>query len=130
MSLALEMQDDIAELLDDPDIGRTFTITRTTPGAYNEADGSTGAATTQQWTTRGLLLNFRDGLIDGTVIKKGDRKLFLKLKGSTYEAAEQDVVTAGTAAQAASATERYAVANHKRIELGGTAIIFIMQVRR
>lgn len=130
MSLALEMQDDIAELLDDADIGRTFTITRTVPGAYSSADGSVSAGSSLVVTTRGLLLNFRDQLIDGTNIKRGDRKLFLKLKGIAYEAAEQDVVTAGTAAQAANAAEKYQVVQHKKIELGGTAVIFIMQVRR
>lgn len=122
MSLATEMQDDIAELLDDADIGRDIRIVRSTPGAYSAADGSTATATTATWSTRGLFLNYEDKLIDGTMIRRGDRKCFVKLKDSSYSPKVDDAVTAGS--------DKYAVLDFETIELGGTSIIFILHVRR
>lgn len=105
MSLATELQDDIAELLDDPDVGRAITIS-----------GSTTI------TTRGLFLGYSDKLIDGAMIKQGDRRCFVKIKDVTYTPQATDEVTAGS--------DKYAVVSFRTIELGGTAIIYILQVRR
>ncbi len=122
MTLATDLQDDIAELLDDPDVGRAIMIARLQGGAYNPADGSTGAVVPLTWTTRGLLLNYNDKLIDHTNIKQGDRRLYLKIKSIIYQAAIGDKVTAGA--------DLYTVVNFKTIELGGTVVIYILQVRR
>lgn len=105
MSLATDLQDDIAELLDDPDIGRAITIS--------------GATTI---TTRGLFLGYADELVDNTLIKRGDRRCFVKLKGVAYDPQSTDEVTAGA--------DKYALVDFKTIELGGTAILYILQVRR
>ena len=121
MTLATDLQDDIAELLDDPDVGRAIMISRTPATSYNPADGSVMQGAVQTWTTRGLFLNYKDDLIDGTNVKRGDRRLYLKIKGLTYRAAVGDKVTAST--------DSYMVVNFKTIELGGTTVIFIMQVR-
>lgn len=123
MSLATDLQDDIAELLDDPDTGRAITISRQLPGTYDPATGATsGAPAPTTFTTRGLFLGYHDKLIDGTLIKRGDRRCFIKLKGLRYTAAAGDEVTAGA--------DKYGVIDFKTIELGGTDIIFILQVRR
>jgi len=122
MSLATDLQDDIAELLDDPDTGRAITINRYPPGTYDPATGGMTAGATQTWTTRGLFLNYADALINGTDLKRGDRRLYLKIKNLSYAPIEGDKVTAGV--------DIYTVINFKTIELGGTSIIYILQVRR
>lgn len=122
MSLATDLQDDIAELLDDPDVGRQIVISRIAAAAYDPATGQVTSAAPQTWTTRGLFLNYNDQLINGTDIKRGDRRLYLKIKGLTYQATIGDKITA--------ATDIYTLVNFKTIELGGTVVIFIMQVRR
>jgi hypothetical protein len=134
MSLATDLQGDLGETLDDPDIGRDITINRYAPGAYNSSDGSVAPATVQTWSTRGVLLNYADTLVSGNQnlqgigatgsdIKRGDRALYLKLKDlPTYQAAEADKITVGG--------DIYTVMSFKTIELSGTAIIYILQVRR
>jgi hypothetical protein len=123
MSLATDLQGDLGETLDDPDIGRDITINRYAPGVYNSADGSVTPTTVQTWQTRGVLLNYSDTLVNGEDIKRGDRALYLKLKDlTTYKAAEADKITVGG--------DIYTVMSFKTIELSGTAIIYILQVRR
>jgi hypothetical protein len=123
MTLATDLQDDIAELLDDPDVGRAIVITRTPAGTYDPADQSMTTPANLTWRTRGLFLNYNDKLIDGTNVKRGDRRLYIKFKGiTTYDAAQGDAVAAGS--------DVYTVITFKRIELGGTTVIFIMQVRK
>lgn len=122
MSLATDLQDDIAELLNDPDVGRAVTISRTPGTAYDPSTGAVTSGTPQTFTTRGLFLDYKDSLIDGTNVKRGDRRLYLKIKGISYVAAIGDTVVAGT--------DRYAVVNFKTIELGGAVVIFILQVRK
>src|SRR5581483_10196302 len=114
MTLATDLQDDIAELLDDPDVGRAIVISRAAPGAYDPSTGAVTPATPQTWRTQGLFLNYKDTLIDGTNIKRGDRRLYFKIKGLTYQAAIDDIVIAGS--------DIYTVINFNTIELGGTVV--------
>lgn len=122
MSLATDLQGDVAELLDDPDYGRDVTLRRYAAGAYNPSDGSTATATIVNIQTRGLFLKINDRLIDGRLIKKGDRRCIIKLKGITYVPSEGDLVVAGA--------EMWTVISFSTIELAGTAVIHTLQVRK
>jgi len=122
MSLATDLQDDIGELLDDPDVGRDITITRDVPGTYDPEDGSVVETAPLTWKTRGLLLNYNDALVNGEDIKRGDRRLYVKIKNTTYVAAIGDKVDVKTAV--------LTVVNFKTIELTATTIVYILQVRQ
>jgi hypothetical protein len=123
MSLATDLQGDLGETLDDPDIGRDITINRYMPATYNSSDGSVIPGAVKTWNTRGVLLNYSDTLLTGEDIKRGDRALYLKLKDlPTYQAVEADKITVGS--------DIYTVISFKTIELSGTAIIYILQIRR
>ncbi len=123
MSLATDLQADIAELLDDPDYGRNISMRRFTPGAYNPADGSTSASTFVNFPTRGLFLKINDKLVNGTSIKRGDRRCIFKVSTiPTYLPSEGDVVVAGV--------DLYTVIDFDTIELAGTVVLYVLQVRK
>jgi hypothetical protein len=57
--------------------GLQVTLTRTTPGAYDPATGSTGAASTATYSGFAFRENFALRDIDGTLIKHGDVRLLI-----------------------------------------------------
>ena len=122
MSLATDLQDDLGELFDDPDIGRSVTINRYPPGTYDPTDGSVAPVQALTWSTRGVFLNYADALVNGTDIQRGDRRLYVKVKNVSYQAKIGDKVTAGS--------DIYTVINFKTIELTAVTIVYILQVRR
>src|SRR4051794_12381952 len=121
MALADDLQNDIAAVLDDPDFGRVVTLRKKTAGTYDPATGSGGSASSADYVTRGIVLGYRDGVIDGTLIKHGDRKVILKVKDLAA------VPTVG--AQMIVGADTYTIVNVKTGELGGTAFVYTLQVR-
>lgn len=123
MALADDLQGDIAAVLDDPDYGRDIVIIRTPPGTYDAATGTSVPAAPVEYPTRGLLLSYRDRSIDGTLIRQGDRKCIVKVLGLAVEPA------AGWRVRVAADT--YTIMNDvKKSELGGTAFLFVLQLRK
>lgn len=122
MSIADDITDDLAELLDDPDYGRAVTLRRRTPGTYDPSTGATGAETVTSNLTRAIILGYRDSLINGTLIKQGDRKAILKRKGMTMTPQEADELVVGS--------DVYSVVSHKTGELGGTNYLYVLQIRK
>lgn len=122
MSLATDLQGDIAELLDNPDYGRDITLRKATKGSYDPATGQLASLTTTDYATRGLLLRYRDAVIDGTIIKQQDRKCVVKVKGLAATPEVEDRVIVGP--------DTYTVINFKTIELGGTVVLYTLQVRK
>lgn len=122
MALADDLKEDIAAVLDDPDFGRDVTLTQLTPGAYTSSSGASAAATTTNYSTRGLILGYRDHLVDGTLIKQGDRKGILKAKDLTTVPAVGDKLTVGSVI--------YTIEHVKPNELGGTDFVYIVQLRK
>lgn len=121
-ALAVELQGDIAELLDDPDYGRDITLRKIMPGTYDPTTGTTGTATNADYATRGLILGYRDSVIDGTLIKAQDRKCVTKVKGLSATPDVDDQVLVGP--------DLYTVVSFKTIELGGTVILYTLQLRQ
>lgn len=122
MALADDLTDDLAELLDDPDYGRDVTLRRSTPGTYDPATGSVGAATVLTNATRAIILGYRDYLVTGQLIRQGDRKAILKRKGMTMTPQEADELLVGS--------DVYSVVSHKTGELGGSNYLYVLQVRK
>jgi hypothetical protein len=121
VSLATDLQDDIADLLDDDDYGRDVTLRDPGLGTFNPVTQTTAAATDSDYTTRALILGYRDRERDGERILAQDRKAVLKVK-------DLDVVPRiGWHLIVGSAT--YIVVSFKTIELGGTDILYTLQIR-
>jgi hypothetical protein len=57
--------------------GGDVTISRTTGGSINPVTGAVTAGTTTVLEAKGLITDFKDELIDGTVIQYGDRLLVI-----------------------------------------------------
>jgi hypothetical protein len=122
MALADDLQGDIADVLNDPDYGRDVTLRRTVPGAYNPADGSTGSPTVTDYASRGLLLEYNDTLINGTLIRTGDRICILRVQGLAIAPLQTDKLLVGA--------DIYDIVSFKTGELGGTAYLYTLQVRK
>ncbi len=124
MALADDLQGDIADLLNDPDFGRDVTIRKTVPGTYDPSDGSTTAPTVTDYPTRGLLLAYKDALIDGTLIRVGDRKAIIKVQnlGVTLTESDDLILFVGTT--------KYTIVSFKTGELGGTVYLYVLQIRK
>lgn len=124
MALADDLQGDIADLLNDTDFGRDVTVRKTVPGIYDPSDGSTTAPTVTDYPTRGLLLAYADKLIDGSLIRQGDRKAILKVQNLGVALTETDdlMLLVGT--------DKYTVVSMKTGELGGTTYLNVLQIRK
>lgn len=74
-----EFYDDMAstsgELI--AEFGQAVTLTHSVAGAYNTATGKKGAATVTTQTVMGLEDSYSAFSIDGTLVKAGDKKLYL-----------------------------------------------------
>lgn len=121
MALADDLQTDIAAVLDDADFGRQVTLRRKTPASYDPSTGSAGSATTTDYTTRGIVLAYRDRAIDGALVRRGDRKCILKVKNLATAPQVGDQLIVGS--------DTYTVIDFKTGELGGTAFVYTLQIR-
>jgi hypothetical protein len=72
MSLATETQGQLDHLLDD--LGQAMTLQRITAGAYDPTTGTTSSDTTTNYAGKGRLGDYDDRVIDGTLIKAGNRR--------------------------------------------------------
>jgi hypothetical protein len=60
------------------DIPAAVIIRRTTQGPFNPATGKYDPGTTTDYPVQGIMSGYNDFLIDGTLIKQGDRKLSIR----------------------------------------------------
>ena len=95
--------------------GRAVTITTYTTGTYNTA---TGAATSSSIDTAtiGAVFSYKDSLIDGALIKRGDKYMLCPIA-----ALVGDRVTIGTVI--------YSVIDVKEINPGGTPVMYKFNIR-
>jgi hypothetical protein len=121
MALADDLSSDIAEVLDDPDFGRNVTLRRTVAGAYDPATGATAAATVTDYSSRGLILGYKDSLINGTLIRQGDRKCILKSLNLGTVPEETDGLIVPQTLSAFRGTSASSLA------IGGGAKVFVTQ---
>lgn len=106
-------------LIDDK--GQACTINVVTPGAYDAATG-TSTATTVSTAVTAAIFDFPQGLIDGTLIRQGDKKVLMSAYGHSVTPRPADTLTdaAGTV---------YTIVTAKATAPGGTVVLWTLQVR-
>jgi len=72
--------------------GSSLTLTRVTGATYNAGTGQTSTGTTTNFIIRGVFINYSDELMDGTVVRIGDRRLLVGPSGSATTPQIGDVV--------------------------------------
>lgn len=61
--------------------GMSVTLRRTTQGAYNPSTGGMGAGTAVDYTCLVVVTEYNDFVVDGTLVKRGDKRLLVAAKG-------------------------------------------------
>lgn len=120
MSLALDLQGDVAALLDDADFGRDATFNSLSAGSYDEDTGAV-VKSFAPTSCRVMLLNYSDRVIDGELIRVGDRKAILSARDVADPPKTGDTLVVGATT--------YNIVAAKMIELAGTNVLFVAQVR-
>ena len=111
-------EETVLELLSDPDIGSTLTLTRRAGQTYNPATGTVSAGTTSTFSILGVFINYQDDRIDGTVIRVGDRMLLVSATGSDTTPAIGDSVGG------------LEIVNVRTFAPAGTAVAWACQTRK
>lgn len=121
MSIGDDLHADFAAFL--AEFGRAVTIRRLTPGTYDPATGDGGTTTTKNYSGTGRLGNYSDALMDGTLIKQGDRRMTFQPDDKTFVPAIGDSAIVGAST--------FAVVNaSKTREIGGTVFLYTLQLRQ
>lgn len=123
MALADDLIVDIAAVLDDPDYGRDVTISKATPGTYDHTTGGSTPGVPTTYATRAIIVGYKDYVVFNSAgaIKYGDRRAVVKVKDLAIDPDIGDTLLAGS--------DKYSIVNRKRIELGGTTIVWVLQLR-
>jgi hypothetical protein len=102
--------------------GKSIKLRTRSRTPYDEATGDVTETATDT-TIRGAFLNFRDSLIDGQTIRRGDRRVILPGRDLAVE--PQPEVN-----QIVDGTTVYQVVDVKRHEARGDVVAYTLQVRR
>jgi hypothetical protein len=98
--------------------GQSVTLTRSVPGAYNTATGATATATVTTTTGKGVLLDYAQRDMDGTLIREGDQRCYASLSVVPLSG---DTLTAGGVV--------FEVVASRTLAPAGTAVLHDMQLR-
>lgn len=101
--------------------GTDFTLTRTALAAGDDPFDP-GTETDTAYTVKGVLLDYDDRAMDGTIIRVGDRRAYIAASGLAVTPRIGDALTA--------VSEVYSVVNAKPLNPAGTAVVHELQVRR
>lgn len=101
--------------------GQVVTITRRTQGAYNPAT-STAPVTETTETGRGVVYDYKDAEVDGTMVQRGDSKLLLSSIGITKPTVN-DVATLANG-------DKFTILDVDVVSPAGTDVVYICQIRR
>ena len=102
------------------EFGLPIILTRTVEGPYDPNTSSNSQTTTNQ-TGVGVLLEYADATIDGTLIQRGDRKVLLSSIGVTAPIPGDRVFFAGATFNI--------VPPVKAVEPAGVVVLYELQVR-
>lgn len=121
-SIADDLESQVLAALEE--YGKLLFLESILVGTYNPATGASTVATPARKDIKGLFLGFRDALIDGTMIKMGDRRCILSSSGLTLAPKSQDVIIDPD-------NLRWQVISPlKTYEVQGKAFAYVLQVRR
>lgn len=118
MDSILERNDAYAALKYD---GMAMTFSRNVQGAYDPAIG-TVTNTTLSYATYGIITEYRNFEIDGTVIKQGDKRIIIGIPAGMPEPIQDDNLIIGGVT--------WAVKQCNPVMPSGTSIIFKLQIRK
>jgi hypothetical protein len=102
------------------DKGQSMTLTKTTAGTYDPETG-TSTPTTEAHTVTGVVLDYPNREIDGTLILRGDKKVLVSADGLAVDPAPQDTLTFGGVVNQ--------VIDAKPLRPAGTVVLWTLQVR-
>lgn len=71
--------------------GMSVTLRRTTQGAYNPSTGAMSAGTSADYTCLVVITEYNQFVVDGTLIKRGDKRLLVAAKGLDVVPSVSDV---------------------------------------
>jgi hypothetical protein len=101
--------------------GQFMTLTQNTPGSYDPATGSVSTSASGE-TVTGAVFDYPAKMIDGTLIRQGDKTVYLAAKGMTLTPAPGMTLTDADA-------NTYTVITAQPLNPAGVAVIHTLQVR-
>ena len=119
MSFGTQLRDAADRLIEAAGNGTPFTVTRSSPGAYDPATG-TQAPSVSTTSVMGVLLNYADKDIDGTRVQAEDRKAFVR-GNSSIVIDVGDMLTTDDG--------DFSVVHARRRRLTDTEVAYTLQVR-
>lgn len=81
-----------------------------------------GAATVNEQTTRGVLVDFRPDQVEGYAYQRGDKIIYIAAKGLTGPITEQDIIMDSSGVE-------WAIISAARVYPAGTDLLFQLYVR-
>jgi hypothetical protein len=106
------------------DKGLTCTITKQTAGTYSTSTGVASVSTSTQ-TAYGALFDYENKNIDGSLVKKGDRKLLLAALNTALAALTAPSVNDQVTANSVT----YTIVAIRPIAPSGVAVAYDCQIR-
>ncbi|MBT2326120.1 hypothetical protein J7E62_27710 [Variovorax paradoxus] len=100
--------------------GADATLTRVTPGAYDPATGTTGAASTTTWAGTGAKFDYEQRDIDGSLVRMGDQRVYLSTVGIVNPKTGDTLTIGGTV---------YQVIASRPLQPALTAVLYDVQIR-
>lgn len=98
--------------------GQDVTLTKLTGGTFSGALGAYTSQTSTNYTVKSYIGNYKDSLIDGTMIQRGDRMAYIE---NTVQPLIDNVITADSI--------EYKIINVKSININGDAVLYEAQLR-
>lgn len=114
------MQQTATKLLDR--FGAPAVIHRTIGEVFDPVTGATAPGTEEDHETVGVLVKYSDQEIDGTKIRRGDRRLIIAAEPLSIEPTTADRVTANGV--------QYTIEDAPAANPAGTPIVYYLQVRK
>lgn len=112
------MQQEVQKLL--ALTGRTLTLRKLTPGAYNTTTSAVSGAVNNDYSITAHLVGFKNNEL-GELIRQGDRKALISAKGLAVEPTVKDKIVDGSAV--------YEILSSQKITKASQVVAYICQVR-
>lgn len=122
-AIATDLQDGIVDIMNE--VGESGYVRKISKSAsFNSSDSTQGRVTTITDIAVSLkFFDYKDYLVDGSIIKQGDKKTLVSLKSTGIVVDENDTILNS------GKTEHYKVVNVQRVFVSGVEVTDICQVR-
>lgn len=123
-TIATDLQDGIVDIMNEVgESGYVRKISKST-SSFNSSDSTRGRVTTTTDIAVSLkFFDYKDYLVDGAIIKQGDKKALVSLKSTGIAVDENDTILNS------GKTEHFKVINIQRVFVSGVEVTDICQVR-